>query len=405
MRAESAFERLIAPITPEEFLSDYWGKKHLHIARNDPDYHHRVLTFDDVDAYLGRNDLRYPYIRLVKQGRELPLDIYARDRVFGENVFQGNLDQDALFREYADGATMCMQLQHLAMPGLGAFTRDLESFFGYRTQSTIFLTPGTSQGFTEHFDSHDFFTMGVSGEKTWRIYADRAEYPLPRTEILDTDVNISGVVESEFKVRAGDTLYVPRGVYHDARSIDGTSLQISFGIFPHYWCDVLHSLVDALADEHPKLRMAVAPFRQIDPVELDAGFRSILELISQHGDVAQVVSRLQDAVASKGLKDSSHRLRDMELLALIQPDDRLVMRDLDVQIHEEGDRIALGFYDKRIAMPAFVRPQLDTILTGEVFSAASLPGPLDVESRVVLVRKLVAEGLVTLNEPPAQLPN
>lgn len=405
MRGESAFERLIAPVTPEEFLSDYWGKKHLHIARNDPEYHHRVLTFDDVDAYLGRNDLRYPYIRLVKQGRELPLDNYARDRVFGENVFQGNLDQDALFREYADGATMCMQLQHLAMPGLGAFTRELESFLGYRTQSTIFLTPGSSQGFTEHFDSHDFFTMGVAGEKTWRIYEDRAEYPLPRTEVLDTDVNISGVVASEFKVRAGDTLYVPRGVYHDARSADGMSLQISLGIFPYYWCDVLHSLIDTLADEHPKLRMAVAPSRQIDPIGLEADFRSVLDLISQHGDIQKVVGRLQEAAAAKGLKDSAHRLRDMEALALIGSDDRLMMRDLNVQLHEEGDRIVLVFYDKRVAMPAFVRTQLDAILTGEAFTPASLPGTMDAASRLVLVRKLMAEGLVTLKEPSAQSAN
>ena len=405
MRGEDAFARLIAPVTPEEFFAEYWGKKHLHISRNDAGYHHDVLTFDDVDAYLARNDLRYPYIRLVKEGRELPLNNYGRDRVFGENVFQGNLDQDALFREYADGATMCMQLQHLAMPTLGAFTRELEGYFGYRTQSTIFLTPGNSQGFTQHFDSHDFFTMGVSGEKTWRIYAERAEYPLPRTEVLDSEVDISDALNSEFRVKAGDTLYVPRGVYHDARSESGTSMQISLGVFPYYWCDVLHTLIDELADKHARLRMAVAPTRHIPAATLEADFREMLALISDRADITGVLNGLQRAAASKRVKDGTHRLRDLEALEALGPDDLLVARDVEAEIRQDADRLLVVFYDKQIAMPGFVRSELDAILAGSPFSASSLPGGLDTRSRMALVRKLLSEGLLTLASPSPVRPD
>lgn len=404
MRGQDVFERLIYPISPEEFFSEYWGKRHLHISRNDPEYHHGVLTFADVDDYLARNDLRYPYIRLVKEGRELPLANYARDRVFGDNLFQGNLDADAMFREYADGATMCMQLQHLAMPTLGAFTRHIEGYFGYRTQSTVFLTPSSSQGFTRHFDSHDFFTMGVKGEKTWRIYADKAEYPLPRTEVLDSDVDISDEVEREFKVKAGDTLYVPRGVYHDARSDNETSMQISLGIFPYYWCDVLHAVIDDVADKHARLRMAVGPTKELDPATLEADFREVLSLLAEKADISGVVAALQAVAASKRVKDGTNRLQDMETLAGLAADSLLKARDIDVEVTEDGVRLVIGFYDKRISLPAYVRPQIDAIVSGQPFSADGLPASLDLPGRMTLVRQLVREGLLTFVGPLSDAP-
>lgn len=396
MRGQREFEKLIHPLTRDDFFSNYWGKRHLHIERNDPTYHHDVLTFDAVDDYLARNDLRYPYIRLVKAGRELPLDNYAHNRTFGENVFQGNLDADALFREYRDGATMCMQLQHLALPTLGTFIRLVESYFGYRTQATVFLTPRDSHGFTRHFDSHDFFTMGINGEKTWRIYSAKAEFPLPRTEFLDSDVDIPDAVEREFKVRAGDTLYVPRGVYHDARSENGTSMQISVGIFPYYWCDVLHQLIDRLSDQHAELRMAVSPNREFDRAAVHARLHEVLNLISREADVGSLLDSLQAAAAAKGLKESTHRLSDFEVLADLTPSTLLIARDIDVDLRETGDRLTIAFYDKKVALPSFAREQIEVILSGVSFSAQSLPSSLDLNSRLVLVRRMLAEGLLTV---------
>lgn len=393
-RGQAAFEKLIFPISTNEFFSKYWGKQYLHISRNDPDYHHDVLTFPDVDSYLERNDLRYPYIRLVKEGGELPLANYAHDMVFGENLFQGNLDTDAIFREYADGATLCMQLQQLAMPTLATFTRLVESYFGYRTQSTIFLTPSNSHGFTRHFDSHDFFTMGIKGEKTWRLYAEKAEYPLPRTEVIDSQVEISDEIEGEIVVKSGDTLYVPRGVYHDARSENRTSMQISLGVFPYYWCDVLHTLIDELADKHAKLRMAVVPTKQIDRSALHSDFLNLLRLI-ENADIADVVTRLQALSSSKRVKEMSNRLHDLESLGQLSHDSVLKARDIDIEITDDSEVLNIVFYDKRITLPNFVRPQIDAILSGAPFSAETLPESLDISGRMLLIRKLLTEGLIT----------
>ena len=209
------------------------------------------------------------------------------------------------------------------------------------------------------------------------------------------DVDISDALEREFKVKAGDTLYVPRGVYHDARSENGTSMQISLGIFPYYWCDVLHALVDKLADKHSRLRMAVAPTKHLDRVGLQSNFRDLMDLVAENADIVDVVEHLQAVSASKRVKDGKGRLQDLESLHELAPYSLLKLREIDVEVVENEETLVIAFYDKRLSLPAFTGPQVDVIFSGDLFSAETLPSSLNLAGRMVLIRKLITEGLVT----------
>lgn len=72
-RGRDPLSWLLAPRCLEEFLAHDWERQALVLAREEPDYYRELLTFDDVNAFMSRNDIRYPYLRLVKNGRELPL--------------------------------------------------------------------------------------------------------------------------------------------------------------------------------------------------------------------------------------------------------------------------------------------------------------------------------------------
>jgi ribosomal protein L16 Arg81 hydroxylase len=393
-RSTELFQKLISPITLTDFFENYWEKKVLYIPRNDPHYYRDILTFDDVDAYLSRTDLRYPYIRLVQAGRELPLNTYAYDSVFGENVFQGNLDLDKLFQLYHGGATMCMQLQNLALPKLREFTNHIERFFEFRTQSTLFLTPPKSQGFTSHFDSHDFFIFQIYGEKQWKIYPNPVEFPLAGHRVLDSEVNLTVPPDFEPNVRPGDCLYVPRGVYHEALTNETTSLQISLGVFPFIWCDVMHKIIDDLAAEHASLRKA-----SVTPTVHQNGrtmfeFEEILRLLREKGKPEQAIADLKRKSFSKQSKSCENRLLDLEKLASFGPNSLLQKRDIHLAIERGTETVTLFFYDKELTLPDCVLPEIEFISTNKPFRAADLPGALDEESKSVLICKLVEEGLI-----------
>jgi hypothetical protein len=59
-----------------------------------------------------------------------------------------------------------------------------------------------------------------------------------------------------------------------------------------------------------------------------------------------------------------------------------------------GDRLELLLGDRTLTMPAGLEPALRQVMAADRFTPADLDGHLDGPSRLVLVRRLVREGLL-----------
>jgi hypothetical protein len=60
----------------------------------------------------------------------------------------------------------------------------------------------------------------------------------------------------------------------------------------------------------------------------------------------------------------------------------------------EGDEVTVVLGDRRLRMPDHVAPALEKLIEGDEMRVGDLDAFLDGESRIVLVRRLVKEGLV-----------
>ena len=60
---------------------------------------------------------------------------------------------------------------------------------------------------------------------------------------------------------------------------------------------------------------------------------------------------------------------------------------------DNGLRLLLG--DRTVDMPAWLRPAMEQILAWQQFRPADLAETLDPQSRIVLCRRLIREGLLT----------
>jgi hypothetical protein len=69
------------------------------------------------------------------------------------------------------------------------------------------------------------------------------------------------------------------------------------------------------------------------------------------------------------------------------------------QVTRSGDEVLLTFSGKQIAVPSYVAADIEFMAGPGVFRAADLPGSLDDAGRLVLVRKLLLEGFLTLAIP------
>jgi hypothetical protein len=66
------------------------------------------------------------------------------------------------------------------------------------------------------------------------------------------------------------------------------------------------------------------------------------------------------------------------------------------RLSEEDEDVYLHFHGKKLRMPSYVEPDLRFIAeTEEPFTGHSLPGQLDEEGRLVLIRHLLREGFLT----------
>jgi hypothetical protein len=93
--------------------------------------------------------------------------------------------------------------------------------------------------------------------------------------------------------------------------------------------------------------------------------------------------------------DAFDQLRALDDLDLDTPLERrqTVIADLsDVE-----DELRLSFEGRELALPVFLRAELEFLLAAdEPFRPSDLPGRLDDAGRLVLVRRLVREGLLRI---------
>jgi hypothetical protein len=268
--------------------------------------------------------------------------------------------------------------------------------FSAHFQTNVYLSPPNAQGFGTHFDSHDVFVLQIVGSKVWTLNDTLIELPL-HEQRFQKDKHVAGPATQELTIRAGDLLYCPRGLFHSARSTDEVSLHVTLGLMGKTWADVLAEAVTSASLALPAMRANLpAGFANadFDNQRASAQFRSLLENFIQHADFGTILERFAtDFVTSRrpdflGLLDDRNDTA-ITLDSRVSPRPHLIYR-----LQQEGDGVILLFGATRLMFPAAVREPLSFALTEASFKVGVLPGRLDDAGKLVLIRRLLREGLL-----------
>jgi len=259
--AESAWSHAFGTLPVEDGLRLREGAAWRHIAAPGPAHHAALLSIADLDAFLATDAARGPRVSMADSRRAgsaaIPPGEYLRD--------DGRVDPTGLFAAFDAGATLVVSQFHELHPPLMRFCRGLEQVFLHAVQANIYLTPPAAQGFRPHYDTHDVLVLQVTGEKRWRLWPGQ---PVPRpTRRTPWPGNIAPSGEpEEVTLRAGDTLYVPRGIMHDAaaQAGDAPSLHATIGLLEPSFATILRLAVDLLEESDPALREAFPTWRLAD---------------------------------------------------------------------------------------------------------------------------------------------
>ncbi|HEX2049194.1 MAG TPA: cupin domain-containing protein [Actinomycetota bacterium] len=381
-----ALELTLAPVDTPRFFAAHWDRRPLVVDRDDPDRFVHILGPRDVERLVCETGVRTPAFRLVKDGAQLPPADYTEDIPWRPGSFAGTAVVERVADEFSRGATLVLQGLHLHWSPAALYCRALEASLGCPVQANAYLTPSTARGFAVHHDTHDVFVLQVSGRKRWRLYKPVLELPL-KHQRWSPKLDNPGAPIDDLTLEAGQTLYLPRGWPHEATTSEEESLHLTIGVHPITRFDALRMALDGCADDL-EFRRALSPDGSLPP--------DLLERLAKRLGPDEVARRARRRfVASRRpiLPDQLDELRHLDRLTRSTPVER--RPTVIVELEETDGAVALVFEGKEVRFPAKAAPAVRAIVgLGDSFTAAALPGPVDEAGRLVLVRRLVREGLL-----------
>lgn len=158
----------------------------------------------------------------------------------------GRVDPESFLRLFDQGElSFAVQGLEASVPALGRVCAMLAGTFGYRFDATVFLSPGKTVATRPHYDRSEVFALQLQGAKRWRIFAAADNLPAHRSRLKP--VSIEGQVPlGDYRLAAGDLLYVPRGVVHHVENEGSApSLHVSFVGLVDSWSSVVGNAMEA----------------------------------------------------------------------------------------------------------------------------------------------------------------
>jgi ribosomal protein L16 Arg81 hydroxylase len=388
------FDWTIAPIAPATFFADHFEKKPLRVARNDPDYYGDLLSFDDIDRVVTTMGLSVPEITVTRSAGDITPADYAYESGFIDPVRVNQL--------FADGSTVILSGLHERLPRLARFCRALEAVFSSRVQTNIYMTQAQSQGFNAHYDDHDVIVLQIAGSKEWRFYDTPIELPLT-SQGFDPGLVQVGAETDRFVLQPGDMLYVPRGLAHDAVATGEPSLHITTGLMCRTWADVLVEAVNIMAHREPRLRRALPPGYASPGYDFAAhqdDFEQMLGLIAGAAPLGKLMESFKQDFLTGRVPRVEGQMAQLVKLRQLDIDSRVgarphLIHDM-THIEEEGT-VRLVCQGTEIELPDFARETLGFAVSARDVRVGDLPGDLDDAGKLVLVRRLVREGLMVIH--------
>ncbi|MCQ6269346.1 cupin domain-containing protein [Pseudarthrobacter sp. R1] len=383
MESGGVLETRLITIGRERFAGDVWGRTAL-LTRGTSDFSD-LFSAEAVDELISRRGLRTPFLRVAKGGTTFPDSSFTSPAGVGATI-SDQLDDTALWRKFADGATLVLQALHRTWEPVADFSSRLSTELGHPVQANAYITPPQNRGFDDHYDVHDVFVLQIEGTKRWIIHEPVHADPLRDQPWTDRRSAVAEAAKGEAYIdtvlEPGDVFYLPRGWLHAAQAQGEVSIHLTLGI--HSW--TRYALAEQLAQAALAALCDDPEMRRTLPLGVNG----------PNGEIDAIRGRLAAALAEADTTALFHRTRRgqgrpaplgplAQLAAVdgLSPESVVRLRDA-LEARLEGRRLTtrVGWLD----FPDADLPSVMCALDGEIHAA----GDLGVE----LVERLLRAGVL-----------
>ncbi|WP_346238150.1 cupin domain-containing protein [Niabella insulamsoli] len=390
----SFFNTILSPYTVDDFFDKFHEKDILHIQRKDDRYYNDILTSKEISGYLERQDVFYPSLRIVKNGKEIPNGEYTlKSTPIGHHRKDGIINTDKAFALFNDGATFVIQAGQRYFDNLSRCCLELSQKFQSPVQANLYLTPNKSQGFNPHWDTHDVFVLQISGTKTWHLYGFEKELPTKNQTFVSKGYSKEPI--QTIQLAPGDFLYVPRGYVHDAVADDGISSHITIGVLSFTWARFFNELFPQL-ETFKTFREAVPFWKENLSDILKQKMEALKEKISEL-DTDKGFERLTKSFKSAQPQPFHGYFESLLNIDKVADNTPLALNESVIfNFAEKEAAYELQLHGKMIQFSEALKPAVDYIFRNKKFVLSDLPGHSDATKELAL--NFIREGVVYIDE-------
>ncbi|MEQ1869068.1 MAG: cupin domain-containing protein [Vicinamibacterales bacterium] len=386
---------IISPLTIDEFLVTYSGKRAVHVPGPSEKFEH-LFGWNDVNTFLNGCRPSFEGVKLVHDTKSLPQTELAR-----------------MSHWLSKGATLVINHVHHIDPITERFADIFAKEMNAAVNINAYISFPTHQGFDCHYDTHDVWIIQTAGAKEWKVFEPTRKFPLDRDPAEDKSRQTKPT-EGEYlscTLTPGDMLYIPRGHWHYALSSD-PCIHLTVSHDNRSGIDFLNWLLNDWRDREEFLR-------EDFPVALvnDLGGDRPSALLDAH--LARFTSYMAELVQRDGLKEQllhwaqvENRTRPtFQLPELAQLDREPIGQDVLFEAapaqklvpHVDANgQIQLIARGRVVLLSNVPRAIVDALLQGHPFSGASLltAAPQAAWSQVQrMLTDLFVAGLIVLVKP------
>lgn len=383
---------LLHPYTDKDFFSKYFEIQPLHISRNQSGYFDSILSIEDIDDYLAAAHISYPDVNMASASDASSPSSWLPMPQAGKKL---DVVKDEVLKGLANGDTLIVNLLEQKIPKLNKFLcRQAEEWMVELT-ANAYITPPSQQGFEWHYDDHDVLVLQIKGSKNWEILPDTPFLPDQNFKSRYSKLKNDDGAQS-YVLQEGDSLYIPRGIYHKAKSQDHTSVHLTLAINTTKNYNLFRGLLKA-AIAKQSFRKSILPKYQ-DSAELEAQLEAMKEFSSNYFD--QLLSKqneLNTSIPQPNQVNQHGRLKSVLLLDKLSTESVLSSRTIDFEHRQNGGFIVIRSQGKSLRLPLVAEKLLLALLNSRKLHFHQLPSTgLSEKQRLDITRKLIAEGWIDI---------
>lgn len=379
-------EKLLFPITIDDFFEQYWKKKVLHIPRNQTDYYQDYLSEEEINTCFKRGNLTYPNLHLRKNGGNVSSGGWTYQQQNKQYV-----DETKLLPYLQSGHAIVAKQFHEHSPPLTSLIDDLKSFFtAHLIKDYLIISRPSNASFNIHYDREHVIVIQVAGTKQWHFYDTHSPYL--RSEKVkfgfDPEPSLS------ITMKPGDFLYLPHNLRHSTEVADErTAISLSITIDPPNGVQLLRHIVDNSFAHVPALREKMPLYNRSTKADRQQYYQQLKDRFITHLNTLDFEELFHEydhiQKKEKGRIDLTQ-----EIIPSVTLDSTLI-RNKVVNYSLKSDRkiLILKVLDEVNVYYKLLELSLKYILAQEQFTVRNIPGLITDDIRVELSQELVNIGL------------